>query len=74
MSRTFHPWYGRRPGDSRTTLTRPSITIAERRARKARRQLQRLFPHLAHRLHKGVTAASIYQHAISLSKSQKPLP
>ncbi|MBS1566844.1 MAG: hypothetical protein JST39_20860 [Bacteroidetes bacterium] len=71
MSRTFHPWYGRSTTDSRTTLTKPAITLAERRARKARRQLQQLFPHLAHRLHKGVTAASIYQHAIRLSKPRK---
>ena len=43
--------------------------VAERKARRARKVLSKLFPYLARRLHKGVRFASVHQHALTLSQS-----
>jgi len=56
------------------TTTKPRISVAERRARKARKQLIKLFPHLAPRLHKNLSPESIYQHACTLAQAPTGSP
>jgi len=46
----------------------PRAALAERSARRARKVLARLFPFIAHRLHRGVRLAGIHQHALTLSQ------
>jgi len=69
MSRTYHHHYG--PKYLHQVVTRPGKSIKRYvcSARKARRQLLKLFPHLVPRLHKGVSALSIYQHAVTLAQA-----
>jgi hypothetical protein len=69
MNKNRHPHYGRSHVKKLPNTSRPKVSVLERRARKARKQLLKLFPHLAACLHKGVSAASIYQHAISLAQT-----
>ena len=70
MFKHHHPYHGRSHTKKQiNNPEKPRVSIAQRRARKARKQLAKLFPHLSTRLHKGVTPDSIYQHAISLSQA-----
>jgi len=69
MNKHHYAYFGRGSTEKLPSPGKPRISVAERRARKARKQLLKLFPHLATRLHKGVTAASIYQHACTLAQA-----
>jgi len=69
MSRNHHPHYGRSHTETPPNTAKPRLSVAQRRARKARKQLLKLFPHLATRLHKGVSPDSIYQHATTLAQA-----
>ena len=69
MNRNCHHYYGRSHTKSRPETTKPRVSVTERRARKARKQLLKLFPHLVPQLHKGVSAVSIYQHAAMVAQA-----
>ncbi len=73
MIRHCQPYYGRSHTSQPLNPGKRRISVAERRARKARKQLIKLFPHLAPRLHKGVSPESIFQHATTLSQPLKTI-
>ena len=68
MYRHQHNYHNRNQTQQPACRNKQKMTEAARKARKAQKQLAKLFPHLACRLHKGVTAESIYQHAAALAK------
>jgi hypothetical protein len=72
MNKNYHPYCGRSHTKKQPNSSKPRISIARRRAHKARKQLLKLYPHLATHLHKDVTPASIYQHALTLAQASAP--
>jgi hypothetical protein len=68
MSKNYPCRYARSNTVKELLSPKCSLTVAERKARKARKQLARLFPHLATRLHKGVSSEHLHRHAAILAR------